>query len=151
MRLVCVILSSALSIVSSNIAPSPHATKNGPTTISACYCSLQSSTGYSLQTRPSESSRTCDWSASSYRAPYQSSQAISPHRHTLRKTGQQLFGHVTARCNHLLDIVCRRALANPHEHATGLRHPIERLINRLKQYRPIATRYEKRANNYLGM
>ncbi len=31
------------------------------------------------------------------------------------------------------------------------RNRIERLINRLKQYRRIATRYEKRAVNYLAM
>ncbi len=31
------------------------------------------------------------------------------------------------------------------------RNRIERLINRLKQYRRIATRYEKRAGNYLAM
>jgi transposase len=31
------------------------------------------------------------------------------------------------------------------------RNIIERLINRLKQHRRIATRYEKRAANYLGM
>ena len=31
------------------------------------------------------------------------------------------------------------------------RHLIERLINRLKQFRRIATRYEKRAANYLAM
>lgn len=31
------------------------------------------------------------------------------------------------------------------------RNRIERLINRLKQYRQIATRYEKRAANYLAM
>ncbi len=32
-----------------------------------------------------------------------------------------------------------------------LRARIEQLINRLKQFRRIATRYEKRAANYLGM
>lgn len=32
-----------------------------------------------------------------------------------------------------------------------LRNRIERLINRLKQFRRIATRYEKRADNYLAM
>jgi transposase len=32
-----------------------------------------------------------------------------------------------------------------------LRARIEQLINRLKQFRRIATRYEKRADNYLGM
>jgi transposase len=32
-----------------------------------------------------------------------------------------------------------------------LRARVEQLINRLKQFRPIATRYEKRAANYLGM
>lgn len=31
------------------------------------------------------------------------------------------------------------------------RNRIERLINRLKQYRRIATRYEKRAANYVAM
>ncbi|WP_353954833.1 transposase, partial [uncultured Methylobacterium sp.] len=31
------------------------------------------------------------------------------------------------------------------------RNKVERLINRLKQYRRIATRYEKRATNYLAM
>ena len=31
------------------------------------------------------------------------------------------------------------------------RNRVERLINRLKQFRRIATRYEKRAANYLGM
>jgi transposase len=50
----------------------------------------------------------------------------------------------------------------PHkanEHRTGpfnraiyrSRNLVERLINRLKQYRRIATRYEKRAENYLAM
>lgn len=45
------------------------------------------------------------------------------------------------------------------EHRTGpfdrrlyrQRNRIERLINRLKQFRRIATRYEKRAANYLAM
>ncbi len=32
-----------------------------------------------------------------------------------------------------------------------LRARVEQLINRLKQFRRIATRYEKRAENYLGM
>jgi transposase len=32
-----------------------------------------------------------------------------------------------------------------------LRARVEHLINRLKQFRRIATRYEKRADNYLGM
>lgn len=31
------------------------------------------------------------------------------------------------------------------------RNRVERLINRLKQFRRIATRYEKRADNYLAM
>ena len=31
------------------------------------------------------------------------------------------------------------------------RNRVERLINRLKQFRRVATRYEKRATNYLGM
>ena len=32
-----------------------------------------------------------------------------------------------------------------------LRNRVERLINRLKQFRRLATRYEKRAENYYGM
>ena len=41
----------------------------------------------------------------------------------------------------------------PHfDHAAyRLRNRVERLINRLKQFRRIATRYEKRAANYLAM
>jgi transposase len=35
--------------------------------------------------------------------------------------------------------------------ASRLRNRVERLINRLKQFRRIATRYEKRAVNYLAM
>ena len=35
--------------------------------------------------------------------------------------------------------------------AYRLRNRIERLINRLKQFRRIATRYEKRGVNYLAM
>jgi transposase len=35
--------------------------------------------------------------------------------------------------------------------AYRLRNRVERLINRLKQFRRIATRYEKRADNYLAM
>lgn len=31
------------------------------------------------------------------------------------------------------------------------RNSVERTINRLKQFRRVATRYEKRANNYLAM
>jgi transposase len=31
------------------------------------------------------------------------------------------------------------------------RNAVERLINRLKQWRRVATRYEKRAANYLAM
>ncbi len=31
------------------------------------------------------------------------------------------------------------------------RNVVERLINRLKQFRRVATRYEKRAANYQGM
>jgi transposase len=31
------------------------------------------------------------------------------------------------------------------------RNVVERLINRLKQFRRVATRYEKRAANYLAM
>src|SRR5919199_4101839 len=37
------------------------------------------------------------------------------------------------------------------EAAYRKRNVVERLVNRLKQFRRIATRYEKRAVNYLGM
>lgn len=37
------------------------------------------------------------------------------------------------------------------EAAYKMRNRVERLINRLKQYRRIATRYEKLAENYLAM
>jgi transposase len=40
--------------------------------------------------------------------------------------------------------LCERAIDR-------LRHRVERLINRLKQCRRIATRYEKRAENYHTM
>lgn len=51
--------------------------------------------------------------------------------------------------------IARRA----HEQRTGpfdktayrMRNRVERLINRLKQFRRIATRYEKLAENYLAM
>jgi transposase len=41
----------------------------------------------------------------------------------------------------------------PHFDPTAYRrrNRVERLINRLKQFRRIATRYEKRAANYLAM
>ncbi len=35
--------------------------------------------------------------------------------------------------------------------AYGKRNVVERLVNRLKQYRRVATRYEKQALNYLAM
>ena len=42
---------------------------------------------------------------------------------------------------------------NPHfdREAYRGRNRVERLINRLKQFRRVATRYEKRAANYLAM
>ena len=42
---------------------------------------------------------------------------------------------------------------NPHfdRAAYRERNRVERLINRLKQFRRVATRYEKRAGNYLAM
>ena len=42
---------------------------------------------------------------------------------------------------------------NPHfdRAAYRTRNRVERLINRLKQFRRVATRYEKRATNYLAM
>lgn len=52
-----------------------------------------------------------------------------------------------------------RFRASPNEHRTGPfdrtsyreRNQIERLINRYKQFRRIATRYEKRAAHYHAM
>ncbi len=38
-----------------------------------------------------------------------------------------------------------------NKHLYRLRARVEQLINRLKQFRRIATRYEKRGDNYLGM
>lgn len=45
----------------------------------------------------------------------------------------------------------QRASASFDRRAYRERNRIERLINRLKQFRRIATRYEKRAANYLAM
>ncbi len=40
----------------------------------------------------------------------------------------------------------------PFDHALyRMRNRVERLVNRLKQFRRVATRYEKRAVNYLAM
>jgi transposase len=47
--------------------------------------------------------------------------------------------------------VDQRARASFDRRAYRERNRIERLINRLKQFRRIATRYEKRAANYLAM
>jgi transposase len=43
------------------------------------------------------------------------------------------------------------AEASLTEKFTGNATLVERTINRLKQYRRVATRYEKRAENYLAM
>jgi transposase len=52
-------------------------------------------------------------------------------------------------------VVARRKGERRREHfdeaAYRKRNVVERLVNRLKQFRRIATRYEKRAVNYLGM
>ena len=56
-------------------------------------------------------------------------------------------------------IIPRRSDQRPHDRrhrpfvrvSYRERNRVERLINRLKQYRRIATRYEKRATNYLAM
>ena len=48
--------------------------------------------------------------------------------------------------------VRRRRVIVPFDRGIYLtRNRIERLINRLKQYRRVATRYEKRAENYQAM
>ena len=51
---------------------------------------------------------------------------------------------IPTKANHALDPAFDRS-------AYRERNIIERLINRLKQWRRIATRYEKRAANYLAM
>ena len=45
----------------------------------------------------------------------------------------------------------QRSQPNFDREAYRERNKVERLINRLKQFRRIATRYEKRAANYLAM
>ncbi len=49
---------------------------------------------------------------------------------------------------HRRDILCRVRFDTA---ACRKRNVVERLITRLKQFRRIATRYEKRAINYLAM
>lgn len=53
-------------------------------------------------------------------------------------------------------VIPRRANEPPQQHVFGRdryreRNRIERLINQLKQFRRVATRYEKLAENYVGM
>ena len=48
-------------------------------------------------------------------------------------------------------VVTRKNVADSIGDCTLERNRVERLINRLKQYRRIATRYEKYAVNYLAM
>ena len=45
----------------------------------------------------------------------------------------------------------QRRLATFNRQAYRERNKVERLINRMKQFRRVATRYEKRAANYLAM
>ena len=45
----------------------------------------------------------------------------------------------------------QRRQPNFNRAAYRRRNLVERLINRLKQFRRVATRYEKRAANYLAM
>jgi transposase len=47
---------------------------------------------------------------------------------------------------------CNEVRTGPFDKAIyRLRNRVERFINRLKQFRRVATRYEKRARNYLAM
>lgn len=46
---------------------------------------------------------------------------------------------------------CQRRLRTFDREAYRRRNHVERLVNRLKQHRRVATRYEKRAHNYLAM
>jgi transposase len=63
-------------------------------------------------------------------------------RRYLRKRG---IGEVIARKKR------ERRACSFDEAAYRNRNVVERLVNRLKQFRRVATRYEKRAVNYLGM
>lgn len=49
------------------------------------------------------------------------------------------------------DLVIRVRIALRQRAAYRERNRVERLIGRLKQYRRVATRYEKRASSYLAM
>jgi transposase len=50
-----------------------------------------------------------------------------------------------------LEVVATRKRTTMISDLPRERNAVERLINRLKQFRRIATRYEKRAANYLAM
>ena len=45
---------------------------------------------------------------------------------------------------------CRRQARQYDKHLYRARHLIEQFFNKLKQYRSIATRYDKTARNFLG-
>ena len=71
-----------------------------------------------------------------------------------RATAAQRLGAVCDSVASVLSFPARATnAASPHfdRAAYRLRNRVERLINRLKQFRRIATRYEKRAANYLAM
>ena len=61
--------------------------------------------------------------------------------------------------SHIRAVIPRRRDQRPHDHrhrtfdrgAYRQRNRVERLVNRLKAYRRVATRYEKRAASYLAM
>ena len=82
---------------------------------------------------------------------------------TVRIVGDEAYGHPTVRRllarRRIRAVVPRRRDRGPNgrrhrgfDHASYReRNRIERLVNRLKQFRRVATRYEKRAAHYLAM
>ena len=86
-----------------------------------------------------------------------------PRSRPHRLVGDRGYSYPTVRRllarRHIRTVIPRRRDQRPADgryapfdrHAYRERNRIERLVNRLKQYRRIATRYEKRALNYLAM
>ncbi len=82
-----------------------------------------------------------------------------PKTHPHRISGDKAYGSGQIR-RYLRQRGIRRTIPRKNnEHRGGpfnreiyrMRNRIERLINRLKQYRRVATRYEKRVENYQAM
>ena len=77
--------------------------------------------------------------------------------------GDKGYSYLTVRrllaCRGIRAVIPRRSDQRPHDRRYGRfdraayreRNRVERLINRLKQFRRVATRYEKRARHYVAM